>query len=125
MSQDEEDRRYFQGLCFAQDTRSKNPDSNFYAYPLPFIPVLDFYKREIVRIDRLATGGKGDALDAKTHSKNIIDHCASAEYVPELLENGTRKDLKPLNVLQPEGPSFSVDGQLVQWQNWRFRVGFK
>ncbi|KAK5459814.1 hypothetical protein LTS15_003943 [Exophiala xenobiotica] len=124
LSSEEENRRYFQGLCFAQDTRSGNPDSNFYAYPLPFIPVMDFYKREIVRIDRLATGGKGDALDAKTHAKNIIDHCASAEYVPELLKKGVRKDLKPLNVLQPEGPSFSVDGQLVQWQNWRFRVGF-
>ncbi|KAI1614032.1 copper amine oxidase 1 [Exophiala viscosa] len=124
MSADEENRRYFQGLCFARDTRSGNPDSNFYAYPLPFIPVLDFHKREIVRIDRLATGGKGDALDAKTHAKNIIDHCVSSEYVPELLENGTRKNLKPLNVLQPEGPSFTVDGQLVEWQNWRFRVGF-
>ncbi|KAI1622411.1 copper amine oxidase 1 [Exophiala viscosa] len=124
MSADEENRRYFQGLCFARDTRSGNPDSNFYAYPLPFIPVLDFHKREIVRIDRLATGGKGDALDAKTHAKNIIDHCVSSEYVPELLENGTRKNLKPLNVLQAEGPSFTVDGQLVEWQNWRFRVGF-
>ncbi|KIV77238.1 hypothetical protein PV11_09053 [Exophiala sideris] len=124
MSPEEENKRYFQGLCFAQDTRSGNPDSNFYAYPLPFIPVLDFHKQEIVRIDRLATGGKGDSLDAKTHSRNIIDHCVSSEYVPELLKNGTRKNLKPLNVLQPEGPSFTVDGQLVEWQNWRFRVGF-
>ncbi|EXJ92699.1 copper amine oxidase 1 [Capronia epimyces CBS 606.96] len=121
---DEENRRYFQGLCFARDTRSGNADSNFYAYPLPFIPVMDAHKREIIRVDRLATGGKGDSLDAKTHSKKIIDHCKASEYVPELLKNGPRKNLKPLNVLQPEGPSFSVDGSLIEWQNWRFRVGF-
>ena len=25
--------------------------------------------------------------------------------------------------MQPEGPSFSVDGWKVRWQNWSFRVG--
>lgn len=63
----EENRRYFQGLCFARDTRSGNDDSNFYAYPLPLIPVMDAHKKEIVRLDRLATGGKGDELQGKTH----------------------------------------------------------
>lgn len=116
--------RYFQGLCFAQDKRSKNEDANFYAYPLPLIPIMDARKKEIIRIDRLATGGKGDSLTGKTHSKNIIDHCVASEYVPELLTNGTRKDLKALNVVQPDGPSFSVDGNLIEWQKWRFRVGF-
>lgn len=121
---EEENKRYFQGLCFARDTRPGNPDSNFYAYPLPFIPVMDAAKKQLIRIDRLATGGKGDALDAKTNSKKIIEHCKTSEYVPELLPNGTRQDLKPLNVSQPDGPSFSVDGSLIEWQNWRFRVGF-
>jgi primary-amine oxidase len=121
----DENRRYFQGLIFAQDTRSGNPDSNFYAYPLPIIPVMDAHKREIIRIDRPATGGREDGLTAQTYPKDIIDHCKPAEYVPELLPKGTRKDLKPLNVLQPEGASFRVDdGNLVQWQKWRFRVGF-
>lgn len=35
-----------------------------------------------------------------------------------------RTDLKPLDVVQPEGPSFSVEGNLVRWQNWSIRVGF-
>ncbi|MEA2778873.1 MAG: primary-amine oxidase [Rhodospirillaceae bacterium] len=35
-----------------------------------------------------------------------------------------RTGLKPLEIVQPEGPSFSVEGRLVRWQNWRFRVGF-
>jgi primary-amine oxidase len=120
----EENRRYFQGLCFAQDKRSKHEDSNFYAYPLPLIPVMDAHTNEIVRIDRLATGGEGDGLSGKTHAANVVDHCRPAEYVPELLPGGVRKDLKPLDVLQPEGPSFQVNGGLVEWQKWRFRVGF-
>ncbi len=48
-----DDSRYFQGLIFAQDKRSNNPDSNFYAYPIPIIPIMDYHKREIVRIDKL------------------------------------------------------------------------
>jgi primary-amine oxidase len=120
-----ENRRYFQGLCFAQDTRNKNPDSNFYAYPLPLIPVLDAHKDEIIRIDRLATGGKSDLLTGKSHSERVLDHCQSAEYVPELLPGGTRKDLKTINITQPDGPSFRVtDESLVEWQKWRFRVSF-
>ncbi|KAK1851036.1 copper amine oxidase [Colletotrichum chrysophilum] len=119
------DNRFFQALIFARDTRSGNPDSNFYAYPLPLIPVMDAHKKEIVRIDELATGGKGDALSGRTHAPTIIDHCQESEYVPELLPNGTRKDLKPLTVQQPEGPSFSItDGNLIEWQKWRMRVTF-
>ncbi|TAX30602.1 primary-amine oxidase [Rhizobium leguminosarum] len=35
-----------------------------------------------------------------------------------------RPDLTPLNIVQPQGPSFTVDGWKVEWQNWSFRVGF-
>jgi primary-amine oxidase len=35
-----------------------------------------------------------------------------------------RQGLKPLDVVQPEGPSFAVDGWKVTWQNWSFRLGF-
>ena len=122
---DETSTRYTQGLCFAKDTRTENADSNHYGYPLPLIPVMDTYTSEIVRIDRLATGGKQDGLAYGTHQRNIIDHCHSAEYVPELLDLPLRNDLKPLNVVQPDGPSFTVSNDsLVEWQKWRFRVGF-
>jgi primary-amine oxidase len=35
-----------------------------------------------------------------------------------------REDLRPLDIVQPEGPSFHVTDRLVEWQRWRFRVGF-
>ena len=36
----------------------------------------------------------------------------------------TRTDLRPLDLVQKDGPSFTVDGWQVKWQNWVFRVGF-
>ncbi|KAL6238306.1 hypothetical protein BDW75DRAFT_201973 [Aspergillus navahoensis] len=121
----EPNRRFFQGLCFAQDATKKNPDANFYSYPLPLIPVMDAHTQEIIRVDRPATGGKGEGLREQTFKHDIIGHCKGSDYVPELLPEGTRKDLKPLNVVQPEGPSFRVtDESLVEWQKWRFRVAF-
>jgi primary-amine oxidase len=117
--------RYTQGLCFARNTRSGNEDSNHYGYPLPLIPVLDTYSKEIVRVDKLATGGKEDGLSYGTHGKNVLDHCNPSEYVPELLSQPLRNDVKPLNVIQPDGPSFKVSNEsLIEWQKWRFRLGF-
>ncbi|KAL6002740.1 hypothetical protein ACLOJK_022960 [Asimina triloba] len=35
-----------------------------------------------------------------------------------------RSDVKPLQIIQPEGPSFRVNGHFVEWQKWNFRIGF-
>jgi primary-amine oxidase len=35
-----------------------------------------------------------------------------------------RTDLKPIEITQPDGPSFTVDGWHVAWQKWSLRVGF-
>lgn len=32
--------------------------------------------------------------------------------------------LKPLEIRQPQGPSFEIEGWEVRWQRWRFRIGF-
>ena len=77
-----------------------------------------------MRVDRLATGGKEDGLSHGTHSRNVLDHCAPAEYVPELLSRPLRASIKPLSVIQPEGASFQVNNNLVKWQKWSFRIGF-
>ena len=85
---------------------------------------MDTYRKKIIRIDRLATGGIEDGLSYGTAAKNVLEHCQQSEYVTELLDTPLRKDVKPLNVLQPDGPSFTVsDDALIEWQKWRFRVG--
>ena len=86
--------------------------------------MLDTYTQKIIRIDRLATGGKEDGLEYGTHKENVLGHCHPAEYIPELLSQPLRTDIKPLNVIQPEGPSFKVNNNLIEWQKWRFRLGF-
>ncbi|WP_240477439.1 primary-amine oxidase [Jiangella muralis] len=35
-----------------------------------------------------------------------------------------RTTLKPIEITQPEGPSFTVEDDVVTWENWSFRVGF-
>ena len=42
-----------------------------------------------------------------------------AEHQPSM-----RDDLKPISITQPEGASFTVDGNLVDWQKWQFRIAF-
>jgi primary-amine oxidase len=36
-----------------------------------------------------------------------------------------RTTLKPIEITQPQGPSFTVDGDVVTWENWTFRIGFE
>ena len=36
----------------------------------------------------------------------------------------TRAGLKPLEITQPDGPSFEIDGHEIRWQKWSFRIGF-
>ena len=35
-----------------------------------------------------------------------------------------RIDIMPLEITQPEGPSFEVEGYQVRWQKWSFVIGF-
>ncbi|MBB5077754.1 primary-amine oxidase [Nonomuraea endophytica] len=35
-----------------------------------------------------------------------------------------RTSLRPIEITQPEGPSFTVEDGLVHWENWSLRIGF-
>lgn len=46
-------------------------------------------------------------------------------HIPERIrEASTRESLTPLDITQPEGPSFTLTGNRLDWQNWSLRVGF-
>jgi primary-amine oxidase len=38
--------------------------------------------------------------------------------------DGPRRDVRPLEIVQPEGPSFELDGHALRWQKWSLRIGF-
>jgi primary-amine oxidase len=37
---------------------------------------------------------------------------------------GYRTDVRPIEITQPDGPSFTIDGHAVHWQKWDLRIGF-
>lgn len=119
--------RTLQGLVFARDATKKNPDANHYGFPVPIIPIMDWHTKKIVSVDRLPTGGSDDPMEPAARAdkpKLLFTQAKNCEYVPELLDIPLRTDLKPLNVVQPEGASFTIqDDGLIHWQKWRFRLG--
>lgn len=120
--------RLMQMLVYARNPANNHEDSNMYSFPVPFVPVYDVLEQTLVRIDWCATGSEQDDIkgfnyETREEGKNVLDSCAPCEYHPDLLDS-LRTDLKPYNVIQPEGASFTLDGNLVTWQKWRFRVGF-
>jgi primary-amine oxidase len=49
----------------------------------------------------------------------------TGEYLPRRVSGMTvRQDLRPLDVIQPGGVSFTLEGRLLSWQKWSMRVGF-
>lgn len=96
-------------------------DSNHYALPLTVSPVISTVTKEVIRIDHLPTGKDNTIKGPQPWQRR-----AANEYVPEY--QTLRKDLKPLNVIQPEGASFAITqhgtSSVIEWQKWQFRVGF-
>lgn len=75
--------------------------------------------------------------------REVADHGAvplperPGNYIPELVTgqiegysdnfppvNRLREGLRPIEVTQPDGPSFTVEGHAVAWQKWRLRIGY-
>ena len=48
----------------------------------------------------------------------------SGDYDDPAVRGPLRTGLQPIEITQPEGPSFTLDGHLLQWQGWSMRVGF-
>ena len=78
-------------------------------------------------------------VDLDSFTVDVEDHMVvpvppkSGNYDPESIKlpdnvpyfpDGVRKDLKPLIITQPEGPSFQINNYEISWQKWRFRIGF-
>ncbi|KAI0973375.1 peroxisomal copper amine oxidase [Xylaria arbuscula] len=90
-----------------------NVDDCQYQYPLDFCPIYDAGKGEIIAIDIPKVRrplSKGPAINY---------HPAGVEKA-----GGYRNNLKPINITQPEGVSFTMTGREIEWQNWKFHIGF-
>ncbi|KAK5114535.1 hypothetical protein LTR62_002470 [Meristemomyces frigidus] len=117
-----DDERMWQTFFYMRDPENAHEaDSNHYALPLSISPVISSDERKVIRIDHLPTGKDNTISGPKPYQRKPAN-----EYIPEAQQ--LRTDLKPLNVVQPEGASFYVSEQgtsrVVEWQKWSFRVGF-
>lgn len=105
-TEEEGGRRLLRPLSFV---RMDSDDINAYAHPIENLEVfVDMNRLEVVRVE---------------------DH--GVVPVPEAQENYTpdavgsmREDLKPIEITQPGGTSFEINGHELRWQKWRFRIGF-
>src|SRR5579863_10005260 len=48
----------------------------------------------------------------------------SGDYDDEAVRGPHRTSLRPIEITQPEGPSFILNGPWLQWQDWSMRIGF-
>ena len=100
----EEGRRITRCLAYLRESK----EDNGYARPLEgLLAFVDMGRGEVLEVLDLGV---------------VPFPPKSGSYYPE--DNGPlRTDLKPLEITQPEGPSFEVEGNRVRWQKWSLRVG--
>ncbi len=83
---------------------------NPYAHHLTGLhPVVDLNTMELLEIEDNYQGG--------------ADPEVMGEYLPDLLPMRLRS-VAPLEISQPDGVGFTLDGTLLSWQNWQLRLGF-
>jgi primary-amine oxidase len=88
----------------------ETPESNPYAHPVSGLKIIvDMNTLEVLEIE-----------DHHDYGVPEVD----GEYDPRVRGTQQRTDLKPLEISQPEGVSFTVDGNELRWQNWSLRLGF-
>jgi primary-amine oxidase len=102
---EEAGRRLVWTLLFYRE----QPDDNPYAKPIHGLhAVVDYDDMTVVRVEDLGV---------------VPVPPGSGAYAASRV-GPLRDDLKPLEIIQPEGPSFEVRGWEVRWQRWRLRLSF-
>ncbi|GLI66897.1 hypothetical protein VaNZ11_010924 [Volvox africanus] len=103
-------RRLMQGFLYL---KLDGKYDNEYAHPIDMVPIVDLNLGKVVHIDM--------------YDKPSTVNPKSVNYHPSLMDPVSkpwRNDIKPLYVVQPQGPSFSLNGAELSWQKWRMRIGF-
>jgi primary-amine oxidase len=87
-----------------------SPDGNPYAHHVTGLhPVVDLNRMTLLEIEDAPAGGERAEV--------------RGEYRPALIGQPLR-EVAPLEIRQPAGAGFTLDGRLLSWQNWQLRLGF-
>ena len=99
--------------------RQGGPDDNGYARPVEGLVVrFDLDRMEVVDVE------DHGVVPLPPKSANYTEESVAEPDNFPRFEAGARSDLKPVEITQPEGTSFQIQGHHVSWQKWRFRIGF-
>lgn len=99
--------------------RRGGPQDNGYARPVEGLVVrFDLDRMEVVEVE-----DHGEVPLPSRSGNYTAEGITDPNNTPHF-PGGLRQDLKPVEIAQPRGPSFQVDGYEVRWQKWRFRIGF-
>ncbi len=83
-------------------------------------PTANGYARPIEGLLATVDMARGEVVELVDHGVVPLPD-GPGSYFPE--DNGPlRDDLRPLDIQQPDGVSFSIDGHLIRWQRWSLRV---
>ncbi len=100
-------------------TFSDDPDANSYAYPLDICVEIN-EDMEVLKIYNLPSGdvdAEADSTPRRFDRRKIHE---TSEYAPSLVKE-RRTTTKPYQVVQPEGPSFNIEGSRLAWEKWTMR----
>jgi primary-amine oxidase len=104
--EDEVGHRIVRVLAFYQEDKADLP----WAHPIDgVVAYVDLTERRVIRVIdeiELPVPTERGEWDAAPHAV------------------ATRTDLRPIEITQPEGASFSVDGNEISWADWKFRFAF-
>ena len=81
--------------------------------------VIDLNSMELLRVE-----DTGPFADGATPRPAVMGEYVPGRIPDRIRDAGRREPLKPLEITQPGGPSFTLGGNLLRWQNWSLRVGF-
>ncbi|KAF2724418.1 hypothetical protein K431DRAFT_262216 [Polychaeton citri CBS 116435] len=110
-------------MCWFYLRLTKNSDANYYAYPLDVCAEVS-EDLKVANIYRLPSSpDEGIHHNSQPFDRRRVHSSEDSEYHPSL-RPPPRTTTRPLHVVQPEGPSFKVDGNVVSWEKWHIRVGF-
>ncbi|KAI8079609.1 copper amine oxidase [Gilbertella persicaria] len=105
------EKRLMQALMYMRTCE----EDNQYAHPLDFVPIVDLGQMKVIAIERIkprSTKFTRPTIPQEKHN-----------FLPEFIgEQNYRKDVKPIIIQQPQGVSFTVKGNEIDWQKWNMRI---
>ena len=86
-----------------------SPHDNLYAHPIEGLnPVVDIKRMEVIRVDDYG-------ITPVPRTDYNYDH----DFITK-----TRSDLRPIDIEQPDGVSFEMEGRTIRWHDWSLLIGF-